>query len=151
MRAAPPNCATGSAATWHAGSTWAASWPRDASAPVARPARRRTPPATAPAPARATSAGGRNDGTSRRPCRSSTPAANRRNPDRPRQNRDDRRTHVRSARSRQRSEEHTSELQSPLNLVCRLLLEKKKNGNAMQSREHGKSGDSGKGLEQALN
>src|SRR5574337_830311 len=26
---------------------------------------------------------------------------------------------------RQRSEEHTSELQSPLNLVCRLLLEKK--------------------------
>src|SRR5574337_249711 len=25
-----------------------------------------------------------------------------------------------------RSEEHTSELQSPLNLVCRLLLEKKK-------------------------
>src|SRR5256885_6436429 len=31
-------------------------------------------------------------------------------------------------RSRQlRSEEHTSELQSPCNLVCRLLLEKKKN------------------------
>src|SRR5256885_3773334 len=28
--------------------------------------------------------------------------------------------------SRQRSEEHTSELQSPCNLVCRLLLEKKK-------------------------
>src|SRR5574337_1092870 len=28
---------------------------------------------------------------------------------------------------RGRSEEHTSELQSPLNLVCRLLLEKKKN------------------------
>src|SRR2546426_6609784 len=27
-----------------------------------------------------------------------------------------------------RSEEHTSELQSPCNLVCRLLLEKKKNG-----------------------
>src|SRR5256885_17047555 len=27
----------------------------------------------------------------------------------------------------QRSEEHTSELQSPCNLVCRLLLEKKKN------------------------
>ena len=26
----------------------------------------------------------------------------------------------------QRSEEHTSELQSPCNLVCRLLLEKKK-------------------------
>src|SRR2546426_3545961 len=28
---------------------------------------------------------------------------------------------------RWRSEEHTSELQSPCNLVCRLLLEKKKN------------------------
>src|SRR2546426_8483073 len=31
-----------------------------------------------------------------------------------------------SARRRTRSEEHTSELQSPCNLVCRLLLEKKK-------------------------
>src|SRR2546426_1652027 len=30
---------------------------------------------------------------------------------------------------RERSEEHTSELQSPCNLVCRLLLEKKKNYN----------------------
>src|SRR5256885_5398264 len=30
------------------------------------------------------------------------------------------------ARSQARSEEHTSELQSPCNLVCRLLLEKKK-------------------------
>src|SRR5258708_25973753 len=29
-----------------------------------------------------------------------------------------------------RSEEHTSELQSPDHLVCRLLLEKKKNGSA---------------------
>src|SRR5256885_6807182 len=29
-----------------------------------------------------------------------------------------------------RSEEHTSELQSPCNLVCRLLLEKKKNKHA---------------------
>src|SRR5256885_6444766 len=29
-----------------------------------------------------------------------------------------------------RSEEHTSELQSPCNLVCRLLLEKKKNAHA---------------------
>src|SRR2546426_1588268 len=28
-----------------------------------------------------------------------------------------------------RSEEHTSELQSPCNLVCRLLLEKKKHAN----------------------
>src|SRR5256885_13251486 len=31
-----------------------------------------------------------------------------------------------------RSEEHTSELQSPCNLVCRLLLEKKKNYNLPQ-------------------
>src|SRR2546422_3137017 len=31
-----------------------------------------------------------------------------------------------SALTRQRSEEHTSELQSRLHLVCRLLLEKKK-------------------------
>src|SRR5688500_19344130 len=30
----------------------------------------------------------------------------------------------------QRSEEHTSELQSPCNLVCRLLLEKKNNAHA---------------------
>src|SRR5256885_12083285 len=30
----------------------------------------------------------------------------------------------------ERSEEHTSELQSPCNLVCRLLLEKKKNQDA---------------------
>src|SRR2546426_9235780 len=33
----------------------------------------------------------------------------------------------RGERQRARSEEHTSELQSPCNLVCRLLLEKKKN------------------------
>src|SRR2546430_4994953 len=32
---------------------------------------------------------------------------------------------IRSLRKRYRSEEHTSELQSPCNLVCRLLLEKK--------------------------
>src|SRR5258708_28125297 len=31
------------------------------------------------------------------------------------------------SRARPRSEEHTSELQSPDHLVCRLLLEKKKN------------------------
>src|SRR5438876_2849459 len=31
------------------------------------------------------------------------------------------------SRCRARSEEHTSELQSPVHLVCRLLLEKKKN------------------------
>src|SRR2546426_7289697 len=34
----------------------------------------------------------------------------------------------------QRSEEHTSELQSPCNLVCRLLLEKKNNYNRANSR-----------------
>src|SRR2546426_2497660 len=33
---------------------------------------------------------------------------------------------VMTTRSSGRSEEHTSELQSPCNLVCRLLLEKKK-------------------------
>src|SRR2546426_3484046 len=32
-----------------------------------------------------------------------------------------------------RSEEHTSELQSPCNLVCRLLLEKKKKTRTSQS------------------
>src|SRR2546429_3985985 len=32
-----------------------------------------------------------------------------------------------------RSEEHTSELQSRLHLVCRLLLEKKKQGNQCQT------------------
>src|SRR5687768_17825097 len=37
-----------------------------------------------------------------------------------------------------RSEEHTSELQSRLHLVCRLLLEKKKNGytNISQPQSH---------------
>src|SRR2546422_6893959 len=34
--------------------------------------------------------------------------------------------HIRDAASPERSEEHTSELQSRLHLVCRLLLEKKK-------------------------
>src|SRR2546426_12831840 len=34
---------------------------------------------------------------------------------------------VREPHDAARSEEHTSELQSPCNLVCRLLLEKKKN------------------------
>src|SRR5256885_8697914 len=37
-----------------------------------------------------------------------------------------RRSRTHSAASPWRSEEHTSELQSPCNLVCRLLLEKKK-------------------------
>src|SRR5256885_10704063 len=34
---------------------------------------------------------------------------------------------MRASVNQARSEEHTSELQSPCNLVCRLLLEKKKN------------------------
>src|SRR5260370_36048054 len=37
-----------------------------------------------------------------------------------------------SERLRDRSEEHTSELQSHLNLVCRLLLEKKKKNRTKQ-------------------
>src|SRR2546426_2965651 len=36
----------------------------------------------------------------------------------------------RPLRAATRSEEHTSELQSPCNLVCRLLLEKKKKNQA---------------------
>src|SRR2546430_5750433 len=38
--------------------------------------------------------------------------------------------------SAERSEEHTSELQSQSNLVCRLLLEKKKNRRSKRSRCH---------------
>src|SRR4051794_41212185 len=34
-----------------------------------------------------------------------------------------------------RSEEHTSELQSPVHLVCRLLLEKKKNKQNIRSQQ----------------
>src|SRR5260370_7092744 len=41
-------------------------------------------------------------------------------------------THARST-PRRRSEEHTSELQSHLNLVCRLLLEKKKTSKHIQN------------------
>src|SRR5689334_24797151 len=37
--------------------------------------------------------------------------------------------HARHSRGARRSEEHTSELQSQFHLVCRLLLEKKKNNN----------------------
>src|SRR5690348_18224111 len=37
---------------------------------------------------------------------------------------------------RRRSEEHTSELQSPVHLVCRLLLEKKKNNHYSQHLIH---------------
>src|ERR1039457_6651678 len=38
------------------------------------------------------------------------------------------------ARPAMRSEEHTSELQSPCNLVCRLLLEKKNQLNSPETR-----------------
>src|SRR5256885_3602504 len=38
-----------------------------------------------------------------------------------------------------RSEEHTSELQSPCNLVCRLLLEKKKDASPESRAADGKS------------
>src|SRR2546427_1624322 len=38
----------------------------------------------------------------------------------------------------QRSEEHTSELQSQSNLVCRLLLEKKKKTDDILDHDHGK-------------
>src|SRR5256885_13282685 len=38
-----------------------------------------------------------------------------------------------------RSEEHTSELQSPCNLVCRLLLEKKNTNSTPSSSDHGRS------------
>ena len=51
--------------------------------------------------------------------------------------------HRRQARERKRdteflrSEEHTSELQSPCNLVCRLLLEKKKKHKTDQAKNLG--------------
>src|SRR2546422_6385278 len=38
--------------------------------------------------------------------------------------------------TRDRSEEHTSELQSRLHLVCRLLLEKKKNDHERLTQKH---------------
>src|SRR2546430_12444711 len=41
------------------------------------------------------------------------------------------RARVRETLDRTRSEEHTSELQSQSNLVCRLLLEKKKKTNSI--------------------
>src|SRR5256885_10219519 len=41
---------------------------------------------------------------------------------------------ARIGRREQRSEEHTSELQSPCNLVCRLLLEKKNRRQRVSTR-----------------
>src|SRR5690606_41961077 len=52
----------------------------------------------------------------------------------PRQRRRSARPVGRAGRSRRRSEEHTSELQSRENLVCRLLLEKKKKKNQKYSK-----------------
>src|SRR5437762_14209889 len=45
------------------------------------------------------------------------------------------------ARTAQRSEEHTSELQSPMYLVCRLLLEKKKKEIDTNVENHGVTSD----------
>src|SRR5690348_17751392 len=42
-----------------------------------------------------------------------------------------------SIQHRNRSEEHTSELQSPVHLVCRLLLEKKKYGDGSRAVSRG--------------
>src|SRR5256885_10108901 len=42
---------------------------------------------------------------------------------------------ARRSDAERRSEEHTSELQSPCNLVCRLLLGKKKKNNKTQYKE----------------
>src|SRR5262249_57797202 len=42
----------------------------------------------------------------------------------------------RRVRPRKRSEEHTSELQSLTNLVCRLLLEKKKKPKTAETTDH---------------
>src|SRR5260370_24811419 len=43
------------------------------------------------------------------------------------------------SQDRERSEEHTSELQSHLNLVCRLLLEKKKKNRNVRKKRLGES------------
>src|SRR2546430_13349415 len=52
------------------------------------------------------------------------------------QDADDRREQEAILETYMRSEEHTSELQSQSNLVCRLLLEKKKSTRHYRSREH---------------
>src|SRR5690348_17992799 len=50
--------------------------------------------------------------------------------------REDRRGGRHPADDRPRSEEHTSELQSPVHLVCRLLLEKKNKNNQSIDPKH---------------
>src|SRR2546426_1576203 len=47
-----------------------------------------------------------------------------------------------------RSEEHTSELQSPCNLVCRLLLEKKKKQKVNNTRKQEQSNNTTKSIHQ---
>src|SRR2546426_7703852 len=77
--------------------------------------------------------GARVPGERRRPARSLRAA-----PHGPRGGTGGRRRQARQAigrAARGRSEEHTSELQSPCNLVCRLLLEKKKKKAQLQSNE----------------
>src|SRR2546426_5209594 len=70
----------------------------------------------------------------RSPRRRGTRGA-RRGPEERRRGRANHRSDLARARARsERSEEHTSELQSPCNLVCRLLLEKKKNKEDAGSR-----------------
>src|SRR5688572_31092020 len=44
--------------------------------------------------------------------------------------------HAQALAEQVRSEEHTSELQSQSNLVCRLLLEKKKKQNNKHTKQH---------------
>src|SRR5258708_9561444 len=55
-----------------------------------------------------------------------------------------------AAHRRLRSEEHTSELQSPDHLVCRLLLEKKKNPETTTQRSARKHGDASANGPQSL-
>src|SRR5207237_5610186 len=52
---------------------------------------------------------------------------------------------TRSAAPAFRSEEHTSELQSHLNLVCRLLLEKKNNSDGTEADRRITRGGAGRG------
>src|SRR2546426_2821894 len=51
------------------------------------------------------------------------------------------RGHAGDRRTLRRSEEHTSELQSPCNLVCRLLLEKKKKHSVRRLRAASRQND----------
>src|SRR2546426_9161801 len=72
-------------------------------------------------------------GRARQGARPDPRAHERRGPER----RDARRAGEHATGQDRRSEEHTSELQSPCNLVCRLLLEKKKKEKTKRG-EHGR-------------